>query len=85
MVRVLRLVRDALADHGTVWLNVGDTYSGGGGGSNRSSGNRSSGNGSGGGLVTIGFRGLTFFTGDHGGFGGGCGGFSSRGSLRASV
>src|SRR6516162_4893023 len=32
MVAVLRLVREALADHGTVWLNVGDTYAGGGGG-----------------------------------------------------
>jgi site-specific DNA-methyltransferase (cytosine-N4-specific) len=26
MVRVFGLVREALADHGTVWLNVGDTY-----------------------------------------------------------
>lgn len=26
MVRVFRLVREVLADHGTVWLNVGDTY-----------------------------------------------------------
>lgn len=35
-VRWCRLVRDCLADHGTLWLNVGDTYSGsgrGGGGS----------------------------------------------------
>lgn len=30
IVGVLRLVRDALADHGTCWLNVGDTYVGGG-------------------------------------------------------
>jgi DNA modification methylase len=28
-VRVLRLVREALADHGTVWWNCGDTYSSG--------------------------------------------------------
>lgn len=28
MVRVFRLVRDCLADHGTAWLNIGDTYSG---------------------------------------------------------
>lgn len=27
MVRVFGLVRDCLADHGTLWLNVGDTYS----------------------------------------------------------
>ncbi len=27
MIQVLRLVRDALAPHGTVWLNIGDTYS----------------------------------------------------------
>lgn len=27
MVRMARLVRDCLADHGTFWLNVGDTYS----------------------------------------------------------
>ena len=27
MVRVFDLVRIALADHGTVWLNIGDTYS----------------------------------------------------------
>lgn len=26
LVRVFRLVRDCLADHGTVWLNIGDTY-----------------------------------------------------------
>ena len=26
MVRVFGLVRETLADHGTVWLNVGDTY-----------------------------------------------------------
>ena len=30
MVEVFRLVRRALADHGTCWLNVGDSYSGGG-------------------------------------------------------
>jgi DNA modification methylase len=29
MVRVFRLVREALAPHGTVWLNVGDTYASG--------------------------------------------------------
>ncbi len=29
LVRVFRLVREAVADHGTVWLNVGDSYSGG--------------------------------------------------------
>src|SRR6516225_2725520 len=28
MVRVFRLVRDCLAEHGTCWINVGDTYSG---------------------------------------------------------
>lgn len=28
-VGVFRLVRDALADHGTCWLNIGDTYSAG--------------------------------------------------------
>lgn len=27
MVRVFGLVRDAMADHGTLWINVGDTYS----------------------------------------------------------
>lgn len=32
MVKVFRLVRDTLADHGTVWVNVGDTYATGGGG-----------------------------------------------------
>ncbi len=26
MVRVFQLVRDCLADHGTLWVNVGDTY-----------------------------------------------------------
>lgn len=26
LVRVFRLVRTALADHGTVWVNIGDTY-----------------------------------------------------------
>lgn len=30
MVEVFRLVRDALADDGTLWLNVGDSYSGSG-------------------------------------------------------
>lgn len=30
-VRVLGLVRECLADHGTVWWNVGDTYATGGG------------------------------------------------------
>jgi site-specific DNA-methyltransferase (adenine-specific) len=28
LVRALRLVRDALAPHGTCWLNLGDTYAG---------------------------------------------------------
>jgi len=37
-VQVMSLVRDTLADHGTVWLNIGDTYSGGGrGGGGRDS------------------------------------------------
>lgn len=27
VVKVMRLVRDALADHGTAWINCGDTYS----------------------------------------------------------
>lgn len=30
MVRVFGLVRTALAEHGTVWLNIGDSYSSGG-------------------------------------------------------
>ncbi len=29
MVRVFRLVREALAEHGTVWLNIGDSYASG--------------------------------------------------------
>ena len=33
--RVFDLVRDALADHGTCWINIGDTYSQSGGGGNR--------------------------------------------------
>jgi DNA modification methylase len=32
MVEVFRCVRDVLADDGTVWLNIGDSYAGGGGG-----------------------------------------------------
>src|SRR5471030_3257798 len=32
MVRVFDLVRDCLADHGTCWVNIGDSYSGGGNG-----------------------------------------------------
>jgi DNA modification methylase len=32
-VKVLRLVRECLADHGTVWLNMGDSYATGGSGS----------------------------------------------------
>jgi len=32
MVAVFREVRRVLADDGTVWLNIGDTYAGGGGG-----------------------------------------------------
>jgi DNA modification methylase len=31
MVNVFRLVREVLADDGTLWLNLGDSYSGGGG------------------------------------------------------
>lgn len=31
MVAVFRLVRDLLADDGTLWLNLGDSYAGGGG------------------------------------------------------
>ncbi len=29
MVRVFSLVRDCLAEHGTCWINIGDSYSGG--------------------------------------------------------
>ena len=32
MVEVFRAVRDVLADDGTLWLNIGDSYAGGGGG-----------------------------------------------------
>ena len=32
MVEVFRCVRDVLRDDGTLWLNVGDSYAGGGGG-----------------------------------------------------
>ena len=32
MVEVFRVVRDVLADDGTLWLNIGDSYAGGGGG-----------------------------------------------------
>ena len=32
MVEVFRRVRDVLADDGTLWLNIGDSYAGGGGG-----------------------------------------------------
>lgn len=32
MVEVFRCVRDVLADDGTLWLNIGDSYAGGGGG-----------------------------------------------------
>ena len=32
MVEVSRCVRDVLADDGTLWLNIGDSYAGGGGG-----------------------------------------------------
>ena len=32
MVNVFRAVRDVLSDDGTLWLNLGDTYHGGGGG-----------------------------------------------------
>jgi DNA modification methylase len=40
MVDVFRLVRDVLADDGTVWLNIGDSYVGGAnsGGSNQNDG-----------------------------------------------
>lgn len=34
MVDVFRLVRDVLADDGTLWLNIGDSYVGGGRGGN---------------------------------------------------
>lgn len=39
MVEVFRAVRDALVDDGTLWLNIGDSYAGGGGG-NYSKGTR---------------------------------------------
>ena len=39
MVEVFRCVRDVLADDGTLWLNIGDSYAGGGGG-NYSKGTR---------------------------------------------
>ena len=39
MVEVFRGVRDVLSDDGTLWLNIGDTYAGGGGG-NYSKGTR---------------------------------------------
>lgn len=32
MVKVFRCVRDILADDGVLWLNIGDSYAGGGGG-----------------------------------------------------
>ena len=32
MVEVFRCVRDVLADDGTLWVNIGDSYAGGGGG-----------------------------------------------------
>ena len=32
MVEVFRCVRDVLTDDGTLWLNIGDSYAGGGGG-----------------------------------------------------
>ena len=32
MVNVFRAVRDVLSDDGTLWVNLGDTYHGGGGG-----------------------------------------------------
>lgn len=32
MVEVFRCVRDLLADDGTLWVNIGDSYAGGGGG-----------------------------------------------------
>ncbi len=32
LVRVFRCVRDVLADDGTLWINIGDSYAGGGGG-----------------------------------------------------
>lgn len=39
MVEVFRCVRDVLADDGTLWVNIGDTYAGnGGGGGNPSAG-----------------------------------------------
>lgn len=39
MVEVFRCVRDVLTDDGTLWLNIGDSYAGGGGG-NYSTGTR---------------------------------------------
>jgi len=39
MVEVFRCVRDVLADDGTLWINIGDSYAGGGGG-NYSKGTR---------------------------------------------
>ena len=39
MVEVFRCVRDVLADDGTLWVNIGDSYAGGGGG-NYSKGTR---------------------------------------------
>jgi DNA modification methylase len=39
LVDVFRCVRDVLADDGTLWLNIGDSYAGGGGG-NYSAGTR---------------------------------------------
>lgn len=33
MVYVYRLVRETLADNGTIWVNIGDSYAGGGGSS----------------------------------------------------
>ena len=39
LVEVFRCVRDVLVDNGTLWLNIGDSYAGGGGG-NYSKGTR---------------------------------------------
>jgi DNA modification methylase len=45
-VEVFRLVRDALADDGTLWLNMGDSYSGSGKGGNPDEGKQATNRGS---------------------------------------
>jgi DNA modification methylase len=46
MVDVFRLVRDLLADDGTLWLNLGDSYSGSGKGGNPEAGKQATNKGS---------------------------------------